>query len=185
MRRIYESNALRRETGPFTPTDRRDEERGPSRPDPDDTGLLDKLVPDAIRKRAISIDVTTPLDVYDPESPVPFQVELHNRMPFGVTITTPTPLLWTWEVNGVPNATRVQLDDPPAESGRHVFASGERKRFVKRWPQRFRVSKSEWERAEPGSYTIRTAINIPEANLDRLTSETEFEISADSQAVDE
>lgn len=179
MRRIYESNALRRESGAFTPNERQDGKRGPSTPDPDDTGILDTLLPDAIRNRALTIDVTTQRDVYDRDTPVQFAVELHNRMPFSVTVRTPTPLLWTWEINGLPEATHVELPEPPAESQRHVFASGERKRYTKRWPQRFRLSKSEWERAEPGTYTIQATVNLPQANLEALSSKTEVEIRSD------
>lgn len=185
MRRIYESNALRRETGPFTPNEGPDRKKGPSLPDTNETGILDKLVPGAIRRRAITIDVTTPRDVYSPNETIPFHVELRNRMPFGVSVRTPTPLLWTWEINDVPRAAYIQLDDPPSDSRRHAFSSDERKRFVKRWPQRFRVSKSEWERAEPGTHTIRATVNLPNTDLETLTSETKFEIRAESQLTDE
>lgn len=179
MRRIYESNALRREAGPFTPQGSRDDGKGPSPPDPDETGILDTIVPDAIRRRAITIDVTTPKTVYPPDDPIPFQVQLRNRMPFSVSIRTATPLLWTWEVDGLQNASHVQLDAPPEGGRRYAFSSGERKRFVKHWPQRFRRSKSEWELAEPGTYTIRTRVNLPDASLDGLTSETDVEISSE------
>ena len=176
MRRIYESSALRRETGPFTPNERRDD-KGPSPPDSDSTGLLDYVVPDFLRRRAITISVSTPEDVYAVDQPVPFQIELFNRMPFSISIETPTPLLWSWEVNGIPEASHVPQANPPEQTKRHTFKSGERKRFVKRWPQRFRVSPSEWERAEPGRYTVRSWLNVDASNEDPPTSEAEFEIS--------
>lgn len=184
MRRIYESNALRRETGPFTPHGSPGRDKGPSPPDPDDTGILDSIVPSAIKRRGITIDVSTPQDVYEPDTPVPFRISLHNRLPFDISIRTPTPLLWTWEVNDVPNAAHISLENPPDESQKHAFSSGERKRFVKRWPQRFRVSKSEWERATPGTYTIRARVNLPELDHENLSSETTVEIRPDASSAD-
>ncbi|MFC3957188.1 hypothetical protein [Halovivax cerinus] len=180
MRRIYESNALQRETGPFTPNERSDGNKGPSVPDGDDTGLLGTLVPDAISERAIAIDVSTPKAVYDENEPIPFHVTVYNRLPFGVSIETPTPLLWTWELPDRPNGAADETADPPADASRHVFSGDERKRFDKRWLQRFQVSKSEWERAAPGTYTIRVRVNLPGSERDQHTSETVVEITPQS-----
>lgn len=177
MRRIYESNALERETGPFTPNERSDSDKGPSVPDSDDTGLLGTLVPQAISTRAISIDISTPKEVYTVGEPIRFSVEVYNRLPFSVSIQTPTPLLWDWEVNDRPNAADVALDDPPAETTRHTFSGDERKRFDKRWLQRFQRSKSEWDRAEPGTHTIRARVNVPGAERAYHSSETEIKIA--------
>ncbi|ELZ13819.1 hypothetical protein C479_03201 [Halovivax asiaticus JCM 14624] len=176
MRRIYESNALERETGPFTPNERSDSDKGPSVPDDDDAGFLGTLIPNSISTRAIAIDISTPKEVYTVGEPIHFSVEVYNRMPFGVSIQTPTPLLWKWEVDDYPNAAHADLDDPPADTSQHTFSGDGRKRFDKRWLQRFQRSKSEWERAEPGTYTLRARVNVPGSERAYHSSETDVEI---------
>ena len=186
MRRIYESDALRREEYPFVPNERPDDQKGPSVPDSGGAGILDYVLPKAIRSRAIEISVSTPEPTYEVNEPIPIWVELHNGMPFGVSIRTRTPLLWSWEVDGHEEASEIDLHDPPAESQKYEFASGERKRFVKRWPQRIRVSESDWRQVPPGEYTIGAWLNVDDAEKRGLTAETTVEVvDGSGETIDE
>ncbi|ADJ15787.1 hypothetical protein [Halalkalicoccus jeotgali] len=170
MRRIYESDALQRDEGGFTPSERRHTDPQAMR-SVDGTALSRLLVPDWLRHRAISITVATPRTEYARGEAVPFRVTMRNTMPFPITLRTRSPRVWTWSVDGARDATRVSVRDPPAESGEFRFARGERKRFEKRWEQAFRVSKTEWERADPGEVTIGAGLNVEHATAKGLYDE--------------
>ncbi|KYH25896.1 hypothetical protein HAPAU_25740 [Halalkalicoccus paucihalophilus] len=175
MRRIYESEALHRDDDRFTPAERRGDELQAMR-SVDGTALSRRLVPDWLRHRAISVEVSTPKTAYTPHESIPFRVTMTNSIPFPITFRTRSPLLWTWYVDGVAEASRVSLRDPPDEPGEFRFARGERKRFVKRWEQAFRVSKREWESAGTGEFTIGAGLNVENASEKGLTDETTVRI---------
>lgn len=161
MRRIYESGALSRDDDePFSPNERESETQIQAIRWVNSTALSRSVVPNWLRHRSISIDVSTPRAEYSVGAGVPFRVTMKNAMPFPITISTRSPVLWTWDVDGVVEASHVPLRDPPDESGEIRFDRGERKRFTKRWQQMFRVSDSEWEPAGPGEYTIGAGINV-------------------------
>ena len=172
MRRIYESKALRRdEDDPFSPGDDKRQEPQSFRSLPG-TFLSRLLLTDRLRDWAISVDVSTPRKEFPVDGSVPFQITMGNALPLPVTITTRSPVCWTWSVDGLTDASRVSLHDPPEEPGEFGFARGERKRFVRRWNGMFRVSDSEWEPAEPGEYTITVALNVENARERGLSDET-------------
>lgn len=179
MRRIYESGALHRddEDG-FSPNERHRNTRLQAMRSVNATALSNRLVPSRLRCRAISIDVSTPRAEFSAGEPIPFRVTMSNAMPFPITFRTRSPVRWTWDVDGASEATRVPLRDPPDEPGELRFGRGERKRFEKRWNQLFRVSGSEWERAEPGSYTIGAGLNVERATEKGLYDETTVRITA-------
>lgn len=172
MRRIYESDALRRDDEPFSPNERSDDARPRAVRSVDGAALSDRLLPHWLRRRAISVDVSTPRDAYPAGEDVPFQVSMTNALPVPIAVTTRSPLLWTWTVDGQTEASRRSRYDPPDEPGRFQFGRSERKRFRKRWHQNFRVSDSEWEPAEPGEYTIGAGLNVPDAAENGLYDET-------------
>ncbi len=179
MRRIYESDAVERDDGPFTPGERdRSAEPEAFRSIPG-TSVSRLLLPDSIRYRAVSIGVETPRESYADGERIRFAVTLSNAMPFPVTIPTVTPLLWTWHVDGFERATTYDRAEPVTESRAFTFGRGERKRFVRRWDQRFRVSESEWESAGPGRYTLGVSLNVESPERWGLTDETTVEIVAE------
>ena len=173
MRRIYESNALKRDDDdPFSPSERdRNQEPQAMRSVPS-TYLSRLLVPHRVRYWSISVDVSTPKDVYTVGEPVPFAVTMKNAMPFPITIPVRSLLAWDWEVNGLAGAAHVDLHDPPEERRGFRFSRGERKQYLRRWQGMFRVSESEWEPAPPGEYTIGAGINIEDAAKKGLYDET-------------
>ncbi|WP_306056769.1 hypothetical protein [Natronococcus wangiae] len=182
MRRIYESGALHRDDDePFSPREREESFTPQAMRSIDSTGLSRLVVPNRVRHRAISIEVSTPQSTYPAGAAVPFQVAMRNAMPFPITIATESPILWTWEVDGVAEASHVPLHDPPYERGGFRFDRGERKRFRKRWQQNFRVADDEWESAEPGTYTIGAGLNVENAAEKGLYDETTVTIEPDAE----
>ncbi|GAA0520728.1 hypothetical protein SAMN04488066_12118 [Halorubrum aquaticum] len=179
MRRIYESDALGRDDDdPHAPAERDDEGRiGALRSVPA-AALSDRLVPHALRRRFVSVDVETPRREYAVGEAVQFTVTFRNRVPFPVSIRTASPLPWIWTVDGDVEAAAatVSLRDPPDEPGRFAFDRGERKRFRRRWNGLFRVTDSEWAPPEPGTHVIGAAVNVANAEGKGLTAETTVRI---------
>lgn len=177
MRRIYESEALRRDDDePFSPRER-DSDPKPQALRSVPSGFLSRLLfPKWLRCRALSVTVETPQSRYPAGVGIPFQVTMKNSMPFPVTIPTASPILWTWAVDGLEEASAVTLQQPPDEQRGFHFDRGERKIFRKEWNQMFRLSRSEWEPAEPGEYVISVQINTADASNYNLVDETTVEI---------
>ncbi|MFB6228993.1 MAG: hypothetical protein ABEH88_10625, partial [Halobacteriales archaeon] len=176
MRRIYESSAIHRDDEePHVPN-----ESDTSRPQAFrsiDTGALtQRFVPTRLRHWSVSIDVSTPRSEYPAGTSIPFAVEMKNAMPFPITITTRSRLLWQWDIDGVPEASHVEVRDVPDGEVGFEFDRGERKRFRRRWNGMFRQSTSEWEPAAPGEYTIGAGINVTDPDTKGLYDETSIEI---------
>lgn len=171
MRRIYESRALRRDDDdPFVPNESDDEDyrsvnwRKASH----------AFLPTGLRARAIEVSVETDHEVYAPDQPVNFFVEFRNRFPTPISIPTTSPVPWTWDVNGLEQASKVD-DDVPERADLFEFSRGERKQFSRRWTQRVRESESEWSVADPGEYTLTVSINA-KRDADRLRDSVTFRI---------
>lgn len=171
MRRIYESEALRRDDeDPFVPN-RGDEGDGGH---VNWTNLSHALFPATLRPHAIAVGVETDKDSYAPDEPVRFRVSFRNRLPFPVTLVTATPKRWSWSLDGATEASEVERD-VPAERARLQFGRSERKLFHRQWDQRIRVRDREWRTAERGEHTLAVGIDAVRGT-DRLTAETTFRI---------
>lgn len=180
MRRIYESEALRRDDEEqFTPSQRRSETTLQAMRSVNATALSRRLLPGWLRRRAVSVEVSTPREAFPLGATIPFRVTMINTMPFPVTFRTRSPILWTWEIDGETEAARIPIRDPPDEPGEFRFGRGERKRFEKRWEQLFRVSPSEWESVVPGEYTIGARLNVDNAVKKGLYDERTVRIRPD------
>ncbi|SDQ36569.1 hypothetical protein [Natronobacterium texcoconense] len=176
MRRIYESDAITRDDDPFSPSERDSTTEPQAARSINGSAWSKRLVPHWLRRRAISLEVTTPETEFAPETPIPFTVTMKNALPIPITIRTASPVLWSWSVDGVPEASRVTTRDPPERTGELHFDRGERLQFRKTWSGLFRVSDREWEPAEPGEYTIRAAINVDGPLRNGLVDETTVRI---------
>lgn len=180
MRRIYESNALHRDDDePHAPVERERSHRPQSFRSVNAGWFSRRLVPAWLRHRAVSVELSTPRSEFAVDEAIPFSVEMHNAMPFPVTIRTRSPVCWTWTVDGAREGSRVPLREPPTEPGGFHFDRGERKRFRKEWPQRFRVSEAEWEPAAPGEHTVGAGINVEDPEAAGLYDETTVRIVED------
>lgn len=174
MRRIYESNALSRDDDqPFKPREKRRQEHQPqSFRSINSSSWSDRLVPHAVRRRSISVRVTTPDRTFEQGEPVPFRVYMRNSLPMPLTLKTQSPLLWTWSVDGHREASKVDLATPPDEPGRVAFDRSGRKRFDRSWDGMFRVSDREWCPADRGEHTLTVRLNVEDAEAVNLLDST-------------
>lgn len=177
MRRIYESSALHRDDdAPFAPNERDGADRPQAARSLPSTAITSSLLPQWVRHRAISVDVSVPQAEFATGDAVPFQLTMKNAMPFPIVIATASAIEWTWNVDGHRDASHVPLHDPPDEAGSIRFDRGERKQIRTRWDQMFRVSESEWEPATAGEYTIGAGINVADAAGDGLYDDVTFRL---------
>ncbi|MEF8826112.1 MAG: hypothetical protein V5A34_04945 [Halapricum sp.] len=178
MRRIYDSEALYRDDDePGAPSERRRQSRPQAIRWINSRSWSQRLVPNWLRYRAISISIETPRSEYAVGDHVPFEVRMKNAMPFPITIATQSPLLWFWDVDGVREAVRADTRDPPSNARQFTFSRGERKSFRKRWDGMFQVTDDEWEQADPGEYTIGARLNIADAPAKGLETETTIQLT--------
>jgi len=138
----------------------------------DTTAWSRRLVPTRLRHWSISVDVSTPRSEYSIGEMVPFAITMKNALPIPITVATRSRLLWRWDVDGLTEASHVEVHDATGDAGGFAFDRGERKRFRKRWDGMFRVSGSEWEPATPGEYTIGAGLNVDDAADRGLYDET-------------
>ena len=170
MRRIYESEALHRDDSePFSPSERHTKHKSFWSID---WSFLGRLIPNVIRPSFLSVSVSTPKDEYACGEPIRFEFSIKNNLPVSLSITTRTPVVWSWDVDGISEASHVPLRDPPEERRTVVFERGSRKEFSRRWDQMFKVSDRQWEPAEPGTYTIGAGLNVDDARSNTLYDET-------------
>jgi hypothetical protein len=170
MRRIYDSGALHRDKDdPFTPA-AADDSR--SRSAFDWERVSHAFMPRSVRRRAVSVSVETDRDVYETEDRVTFRVGMENKLPFPVTLKTRSPLLWSWDVDGLEKASRVTEADPPDRQSLLTFERSERKEFERTWLLSIRDTEREWIPVGPGEYTLSAWINVAPADREGLVGET-------------
>lgn len=171
MRRVYDSEALRRDDDdPFSPVEDDTGSRGHVNWD----NLSHAFVPQALRSRAIVVDIETEKDSYEPGEDVHFGVTFYNRLPIPITIITATPKRWEWSVDGNPEGSERPVTHPEDRSP-FQFGRSERKRFRRHWNQRIRIDEREWREAEPGEHTLSVEIGAV-SGANRLRAETTFRI---------
>lgn len=172
MRRIYESDAVRRDDEDPSSLRERDDVSPQTFRSIDAGAWSRRLLPARLRHWAISVDVSTSRSEFPAGTPVPFTVTMKNPLPMPVTVAVRSPIRWTWSVDGHVEAARVDRHDPPEVATGFEFDRGERKRFSKRWDGTFQVADAEWERAGPGEYTIGAGLNVADAPGKGLYDET-------------
>ncbi|EMA39686.1 hypothetical protein [Halobiforma nitratireducens] len=182
MRRIYDSGALRRDDEPFTPSEKDKSYKIQAMRSVNSTAWSRRVLPQGLRHRAVSVTVSTPRDEFALGEPIRFKVTLRNPLPTPVAISTNSPLLWSWTVDGFAEASKVPVHDPPDEEGELVLDRGERKEVRKRWDQLVRVSETEWEQVDPGEHTIGAEINVDEPEEKGLTGKTTVRILPEENA---
>lgn len=177
MRRIYESDAIKRDDDEaFTPRERNRDMKPQSFRSINAAAWSDRLLPHSLRCWAVSLRIETPRRQFEQGETVPFVVVMDNSLPAPVTIQTTSPVLWSWAIDGYEEASQVPLANPPEESDKLRLDRGETLRFRREWSQMFRVSDREWEPADPGEYTLRAEINVDAGNDVELADETTIEI---------
>lgn len=187
MKRIYDSEAVRRdEDDNFAPSpreERRENYKPHSMffPTPGGTSLglpvfVHSLLPSAYYSFAIDVGITTPNSEYTVGEQVPFVVTIKNTMAYPIKIPTETAVIWEWAVDGKPSAAEVPTRDPPEERRWLRLDRYERKRFHRTWNGLIQVSETEWEEPSTGTHTISASINLDDADEQALYDEVEFEL---------
>jgi hypothetical protein len=178
MRRIYESDALSRDDDePFSPRERRRDTDPQSFRSVNASAWSDRLLPHALRRWGVSVQIATPAETFERGTAVPFRVTMTNSLSVPLTIETRSPLRWTWGVDGFEEASHVESRAPPEEASTMRFDRGETKEFQRRWSGLFRVAGREWEPADRGEHTLRAALNVEDADAAGLADETTIRIS--------
>lgn len=176
MRRIYESGALRRDDeNPYHPNERVERPTPTAMRSVPSAYFSKILLPHWLRYRGLSVSIDTQFSTYEVGGTVPFLITLRNTFPFPITVKTRSPLLWSWAVNGVDQASYVAADVPD-EPGEFTFSRGERKQFHRKWSQTFQITKSKWESADSGQYTLSVALNVDEPKRHGLYADTQIQL---------
>lgn len=177
MRRIYDSQAVSRDDDDsFKPREEKRETEPQSFRSLNASAWSDRLIPHKVRRWSVSVDIWTPAEEFTTDEDIPFTVTMRNRLPIPMTVQTSEPLPWNWSVDDHVEANRVGVRDPPDIDSSLSFDRGETREFNKRWSGMFQVSEREWERAEPGEYTLSAAINVDDAAAAGLAAETTIRI---------
>lgn len=181
MRRIYESSALHRDDeDPFSPRERGKKEKPQAMRFVPSRLLSNLLIPESLRQLAITVSVQTPKNAYPERTRIPFRVTMRNHMPFPISLRTDSPLVWSWNVDGVEEASHVPLRESLDDNGVIQFSRGERIVATRHWDQTFRLSETEWERAAPGEYTIGAGITRENATACGLYDQVTVSIESET-----
>ena len=174
MRKIYESRALERDSDdPFTPNEAGSDDRRWRTINW--AAFSHALIPVGLRDRAISVTLDTPKETYAPGEPIPLAVTIRNHLPFPISLTTRSPVRWTWSVDGVREADQTPVEAPD-EPARFDFHRSERKTFNRVWHQRIRDPDGVWERVPRGEYTLCAWVNVDAETTRGLNDETTIRI---------
>lgn len=116
---------------------------------------IGRLVPQAVARRGLAVDVETDGTTFDADEPIALTVVIRNRLPVPVSLAIEGKRLWGWSVDGNLAAS----DEPLYESAarRRLDLRGFETRRVRRvWNGRIkrRGSPTRWERVDPGDHEI-------------------------------
>ena len=139
--------------------------------------FLGALVPVRLARAGVTLSVSLPRREFALDEPVPFTVEIRNRLPVPVTVPTPQPRLWGWAVDDQVEAT----DEPTFASDRPgglELGGREAKRISRTWDGRFERSdggpdgRSEWVLPERGRHELSAFVATdPPCASDSVTFE--------------
>lgn len=122
------------------------------------TELLGRFVPQWVAQRAIAVSVSVPDREFSIGDPVPFTVEIRNRLPVPVTVRTPSRRLWGWEVDGDLGAS----DEPTYAGdtpGEFSLEGSDYLRIEREWSGRLKRTgrggkRTEYVLPDPGVHEI-------------------------------
>lgn len=136
------------------------------------TELLGRFVPQSLARRAVTVSVSIPETEFSVGDPVPFTVDLANRLPVPVKIQTPTRRLWGWRVDGELEASDESgyAGDTP---GVLELDGGDTVRIEREWTGRFKRTggeRVEYVLPDPGPHELEAFVATePPAARDSVT----------------
>lgn len=175
MRRIYDSDALVRDTDPHTPVEA---DRSRNRGAINWAAASHALTPVRVRDWAVSVAIETDRATYAPGESVHMRFTFHNRLPIPVRLVTESPIRWRWAVDDAIGASRVAPRSPPARRTTFEFGRGERKVFRRTWDQSIRRTDREWRPVDPGTYTLAVWVGVENAKSRGVYDDTVVRIES-------
>jgi predicted oxidoreductase len=144
---------------------------------------LEKIVPQSVARRALTVAVDTDRDTYAVGERVRFRVTVRNRLPLPVAVETPDRRLWGWTIDG-----ELEASDEPrfADSTRETpgtlrLRGGETLVVERTWRGRFRRVRDDgptrWVQAEPGVHEL--GVFLAYDGGPRATTTFEVEVAGD------
>jgi hypothetical protein len=130
------------------------------------TELLGRFVPQWVAQRVIAVSVSVPDREFSVGDPVPFTVEIKNRLPVPVTVRTPTRRLWGWKVDGELGASDESTYAGDTAS-QFALEGSDHLRIEREWSGRFKRTgrdgdRTEYVLAEPGVHEITAFVATKE-----------------------
>lgn len=116
---------------------------------------LDVLVPATVARWALEVTVRTDRSEYDRDEPVPFEVEIHNRLPLPVTLTIHGQRIWGWCVDGHLEGSDEPIYRPEGKRPLELRA-GEQRTFRPTWDGRIQEhgERRRWRAVSPGDHEL-------------------------------
>lgn len=125
------------------------------------SALFGRTVPQFLSRRAVTATIETDRETYELGEPVDIEIEFRNRLPVPVSIRTPAQQLWTWTVDGYPEASerRRYLGSTPSAID---FDARERKYIHRRWDGLVEPGDGErrWVEPDRGEHELAAFIAL-------------------------
>lgn len=135
-------------------------------------GLLERVVPRSVARRAVSVAIETDREVYDRGDPVELHVRFRNRLPVPLSVPTPSDRRWGWRFDGrLEAADETPYLEPSPNSFR--FRAREEKRFTRTWNGRLQSGR-RFELPSAGEHTLEAFLAV--AGRENPVAETTIEL---------
>ncbi|MFB6187185.1 MAG: hypothetical protein ABEI86_10010 [Halobacteriaceae archaeon] len=128
------------------------------------------LVPTPLVLLGLTVWIDAPTLTIEAGEPLEFTINIRNRLPLPVALTTAEPQLWGWEIGGQYKGKKEPTFPDRTET--YAFEALETKRFHQEWAGRFQTTNDghkTWPQAAPGEYELRAFIYHPNAKRYGLT----------------
>lgn len=116
---------------------------------------LDKLIPGAVARRVVTIDVSTDRETYAPGEDVSMTVTIANRLPLPIEVPIAERRVWGWAIDGLLDGTNERVYEP--EGSRSLaLRAGETRRYDHTWNGRLRRegSRTTYEPLSRGTHEV-------------------------------
>lgn len=134
---------------------------------------LDKLVPAAVARRVVAIDVSTDREAYAPGEDVSMTITVDNRLPLPIEVPIAGRRVWGWAIDGLTEATDERVYEPDG-SRTLALRAGETRRYEQTWNGRIRRegARTTYEPLSRGTHELSVFL----ATDPKKTATVEFAI---------
>ena len=118
--------------------------------------FLRGVVPASVARRSVTVSLSVGRRRLPAGAPVPFAVEIRNRLPVSIAVPTPTHRLWTWAVDDYREGTDEAVHT--SGSGHLTLRGRERRRIEQEWNGligKTRDGRTRWVDPAPGTHELR------------------------------